>query len=62
MQSHDIPDRPGQKVGADLFDKENYLAMTGYYSKFIEISISQNMTGKTVINHIKSQYARHPHY
>uniref|UniRef100_H3AFM5 Integrase catalytic domain-containing protein n=1 Tax=Latimeria chalumnae TaxID=7897 RepID=H3AFM5_LATCH len=39
-------------------DKENYLAMIDYYSRFIEISRLQDTASGTVVNHIKSQFSR----
>jgi hypothetical protein len=40
MKGYEIPDRPWQRVGLDLFelDSENFLVISDYYSKFFEIA------------------------
>ena len=61
MIAHHIPDRPWQKLGADLCEHkgENYLVVVGYYLKFIETALLPNKTAETVITHLKSIFARH---
>ena len=50
-----------QKIAIDLFelDKKEYVVMVDYYSKFFEVSHLPNSKSKTVINHIKPQFARY---
>ena len=39
MKPHEIPDRPWQKVGTDLFtvDNKQYLVTVDYYSCYFEV-------------------------
>ena len=59
LKSHELPERPWQKIAVDLFelDKQEYVVMVDYYSKFFELSYLPNSKSKTVINHIKPQFA-----
>ena len=61
LKSHELPERPWQKIAIDLFelDKQEYVVMVDYYSKFFEVSHLPNSKSKTVINHIKPQFARY---
>lgn len=61
MIAHEIPDRPWQKLGSDLFEHKGktYLLVVDYYSKYIETSLLQDKTAGTVIMHLKSIFARH---
>ena len=61
MLGHDIPERPWQKVGADLYEfiKETYLLLTDYYSKYVEISRLSSLTSASIISHMKGQFSRH---
>ena len=61
LKSHELPERPWLKIAADLFelDKQEYVVMVDYYSKFLEVSHLPNSKSKTVINHIKPQFARY---
>ena len=61
MIAHEIPDRPWQKLGSDLFEHKGktYLLVVDYYSKYIETSLLQDKTAETVIMHMKSIFARH---
>lgn len=58
---HEVPSRPWQKVGMDLFEfsKHNYLLIIDYYSKFIETTKLPNLRSSTVIELIKPHFARH---
>lgn len=58
---HSVPNLPWLKLGTDLFDfnKNTYLLVVDYYSKFIEIAKLENLSATCVINHIKSIIARH---
>ena len=57
----EIPDRPGAKVGADLFELNyhHYLVMVDCFSKWPEISKLDNLTAKNVISYMKSQISRY---
>ena len=59
--NHDIPSRPWQKVGSDLFELQNghFLVCVDYYSDFIEVDKIYDKKGKSVISKLKSQFARH---
>ncbi|XP_033727655.1 uncharacterized protein K02A2.6-like [Pecten maximus] len=61
LQPHDIPERPWQKIGLDLFQHQDntYLLAIDYYSKFVELFLLKNDTrSQTVITHLKSLFAR----
>ena len=59
--SHEIPERPWQTVGTDLFqiDGDYYLIIVDYYSKFIEVSKIPDLQASTVANFTMSHFARH---
>jgi len=61
LLSHQIPDRPWQKLAADIMTLHNkdYLVVTDYYSKFPEIALLENKSANCVILHLKSIMARH---
>ena len=61
MISHEIPERPWQKLGTDLCEHKGktYLVVVNYYSKYIKTSLLANKTAETVIQHLKSIFARH---
>ena len=56
-----MPERPWQKIAADLmeFKKVQYLVVVDYYSRYIELSKLESTTSQSVINHMKSIMARH---
>ena len=58
--SHDMPDRPWQKVGVDLFSYmgKDYLVATDYKSNFWEIDYLSNTSSKSVITKLKAHFAR----
>ena len=58
---HHIPDRPWQKVGADIFSfkQKDYILVVDYYSKYPEILHLPDKTASTVIMHLKEIFARH---
>lgn len=60
MISHDIPARPWQKLGCDLFEvnQKSYLITVDYYSDFFEVDRLNTKTGKDVINKLKTHIAR----
>ena len=61
LKSHELPERPWQRIAFDLFelDKQGYVVMVDYYSKFFEVTHLSNSKSKTVIKHIKPQFARY---
>ncbi|XP_062603618.1 uncharacterized protein K02A2.6-like [Saccostrea cucullata] len=60
MIPHDIPNRPWQKVAADImfFGNARYLITVDYFSKFIEINRLQDGKAATVIDILKQHFAR----
>ena len=60
LQPHPTPDRPWQKVGADLFtlNSKNYIVIVDYFSQFVEICTLTSTTSGTVINNLKSVFSR----
>ena len=56
-----LPSLPWQKVGTDLFEWERntYLLIVDYYSRWIEIAKLTGLTANSVINHTKSIFARY---
>ncbi|XP_061194972.1 uncharacterized protein LOC133203143 [Saccostrea echinata] len=60
MISHEIPIRPWQTIGCDLFECESkdYLILADYYSDYFEVERLHSKTG-SIIRMMKSQFARH---
>jgi hypothetical protein len=58
---HEVPSRPWQKVGADIFSLygKDYLLVVDYYSKYPEVNLLSGKTAPSVIVHIKSIFSRH---
>ncbi|KAK3085115.1 hypothetical protein FSP39_024657 [Pinctada imbricata] len=61
IEQHDVPLRAWAKVGLDIFtfEDKNYLIASDYYSNFFEIDLLESTKSKTVINKLRSQFARH---
>ena len=61
LASHEVPAKPWQKVGADLFHfKDNdYLIVVDYFSNYPEMALLKGTTSSMVITHMKSIFARH---
>jgi transposase InsO family protein len=61
IQFHDVPKFPWLKLGSDIFElnRQYYLIVVDYYSKFFEVVQLNNLSSRTIINHIKSMIARH---
>lgn len=57
----ELPERPWQKVGADLFTFKDgtYLLVVDYYSRFVEIAKLTPTRSEDVVVHLKSIFARH---
>lgn len=55
------PNRPWQRVGADLFelDGTHYIIVVDYYSRFPEVISLSSTTSTAVIAAVKSTFARH---
>ena len=61
LLSTSFPDYPWQRVASDMFEwnKQKYLLVINYYSRFIEIAKLSTATSRDVINHLKSIFAQH---
>lgn len=61
LLSHNIPDRPWQKVGIDFFDLKgsSYINVIDYYSKYPETMKISSTAAASTITFLKSVFARH---
>ena len=61
MISSSLPERPWQKLGADLFyyKGKNYLLVVDYYSRYPEVAELSSTTSRSVITALKSMFSRH---
>ena len=61
MIPHEVPQRPWQKVGIDIFEikSDHYIMFVDYYSNFTEINKLSNMKSSAVITCCKQQFARY---
>ncbi|KAL7858896.1 hypothetical protein SRHO_G00140430 [Serrasalmus rhombeus] len=61
LKPHTVPNRPYQKVGADLFECAGkvYIVVTDYYSLYPEVSRLNTITAEAVITAMKAIFARH---
>ena len=61
MIPHAVPDRAWEKVGTDIlqFAGKDYLVVTDYYSKWLELVSIPDKTAFTVIHRLKSLFARY---
>jgi len=50
LHSHNIPDKPGMKVGMDIFIHSaiKYLMITGYFSNYFEFEKLTDMSAEVV--------------
>ncbi|UYV84550.1 K02A2.6-like [Cordylochernes scorpioides] len=57
----DLPERPRQKNGIDLFHYEGSecLVVVDYFSRFIEVVRLTNLWSETVVDHGKTIFSRH---
>ncbi|XP_048583466.1 uncharacterized protein K02A2.6-like [Nematostella vectensis] len=58
---HEIPNRPWEKVGIDLFELngKDFVLTVDYYSGFFEVDRLEGKTAKEVMRKIKPHVARH---
>ena len=61
LKSHDLPDRPWQKIGTDLFewDTKDYLVTVDYFSNFWEIDRLRSTSSPEVIRKLKAHFSRY---
>lgn len=61
LMSHVVPQYPFQKIGLDIFEygKGIYLALSDYYSRFLEIFVLRNKSAEEVKSKIKSCFSVH---
>ena len=61
LMSHDIPQRPWEKVAVDLFtlNQKDYLVTVDYYSGYWELDRLHNTDSGTVVRKLKAHFARH---
>ena len=61
LMSHDVPERPWEKVGVDLLTlhQKNYLITVDYYSNFWELDRLEKTTSTAVIRKLKAHFARY---
>lgn len=59
LMPSELPERPWQKVGADLFTLNNskYILLVDYYSRFVEIAKLTPTRSEDVIVHLKSIFS-----
>ena len=57
----ELPQRPWQKLGTDLFDLKGnkYLLVIDYFSRYVEVVKLTSTTSKDIIERMKSLFARH---
>lgn len=57
----ELPNRPWQKLGADLFvlKNNNYLLVVDYFCRYVEIAQLSQTRSTEVMVHLKSTFARH---
>ena len=61
LQSHQIPDRPWQVAGTDVFtfDNKDYLVTVDYFSRYFEVDLLPTTTSISIIRKLKTIFARH---
>ena len=61
LQSHQIPDRPWQVAGTDVFtfDNKDYLVTLDYFSRYFEVDLLPTTTSISIIRKLKTIFARH---
>ena len=58
---HDVPHRPWQKVGCDLFtiEQKDYMCTVDYYSGYFEVDRLEKKTASAVIKRLKRHFSNH---
>ena len=61
LLSTPLPPLPWHRVASDLFQHQgrSYLLVVDYYSRFIEVAPLTSTTTSSVVQHMKSMFARH---
>ena len=61
LMSHELPDRPWEKIGIDLFslDATEYLVTVDYYSSFWEVDKLTSKRPSGIIKKLKAHFARY---
>ena len=57
----ELPDRPRQKLAADLFELkgQTFLLVVDYFSRYVEVAKLTRTTSPDIVVHLKSMFARH---
>ena len=58
---HDVPERPWQKVGGDIFtlDEKNFLCTVDYYSGYLDVEHLERKTARSFITRLKRHFSNH---
>ena len=61
LSQHEVPGRPWEKVGTDIFSisGRSYLVTVDYFSLFFEVDYLTDTLSRTVITKLKHHFARH---
>lgn len=61
LMSHDLPTRPWERVGTDLFtwNSKDYLVTVDYHSNFFEVDRLHDTSSHATIRKLKSHFARY---
>ena len=61
LQPHPVPNRPFQRIGADLFEfeQEQYLITADFYSGWFEIDLLPSKKTSTVVQKLKARMSRY---
>ena len=61
MIPSELPELPWHKLASDLLEYRGsmYLVVTDYYSRYVELAKLNSTTSLSIINHLKSMFARH---
>ena len=57
----ELPDRPWQKIAADLFEVKGqpYILIIDYFSRYVVVAKLSRTTSPDIVVHLKSMFARH---